>query len=260
MFDLKKIPLIECFGPVIQGEGAVIGQQTYFLRFGGCDFRCTKCDSMHAVDPALVHLNAMWLTQGKIFELLQETRFKKYPRSTKWVTLSGGNPCIHDLSRLVKSLKHDNWKIAVETQGTIWQDWLKECDVVTISPKGPGMIEDFDEPVFEAFMDQAEDLIPDCFNLKVVIFDEADIRFAEHIFYLHSCPEKFYLSQGNPYPPTPHKSPQRGDLPPSDAVIRERLRHNYIDLFDKIKDHPRLSQVKFLPQLHVWVHANKQGV
>ena len=64
----KKLPLMELFGPTIQGEGTVIGQQTYFLRFGLCDYKCRMCDSMHAVDPRLVKANATYLTQAEIFE------------------------------------------------------------------------------------------------------------------------------------------------------------------------------------------------
>src|SRR6476661_4406823 len=86
----KPIPLMEVFGPTIQGEGLVIGQQTYFLRFGLCDYKCVMCDSMHAVDPHRVKANAEWLTQEEILNKLGSI-YK--PNSTRWVTLSGGNPC-----------------------------------------------------------------------------------------------------------------------------------------------------------------------
>ena len=47
--------IAEIFGPTIQGEGAVIGQPTVFVRAGGCDYRCDWCDSLHAVDSAYRH-------------------------------------------------------------------------------------------------------------------------------------------------------------------------------------------------------------
>src|SRR6266853_3314773 len=106
----KQIPLMECFGPTVQGEGAVIGQLTYFLRLGGCDYRCAMCDSMHAVDPVLVKANAQWLTQSQIFTALVNQRIEG---STYWVTLSGGNPCIHDLDYLCSILVTNQWSIAV---------------------------------------------------------------------------------------------------------------------------------------------------
>lgn len=39
----RTFPVIECFGPTIQGEGALAGLPTLFVRFGGCDFRCSWC-------------------------------------------------------------------------------------------------------------------------------------------------------------------------------------------------------------------------
>ena len=37
------ILISEIFGPTIQGEGALIGRPTVFVRTGGCDFRCDWC-------------------------------------------------------------------------------------------------------------------------------------------------------------------------------------------------------------------------
>lgn len=37
----EKIQISEIYGPVIQGEGAVIGKPTVFVRTGGCDYRCS---------------------------------------------------------------------------------------------------------------------------------------------------------------------------------------------------------------------------
>lgn len=55
----KKFPVVELFGPTIQGEGAVAGQFSHFVRFGGCPRRCSWCDSMHAVLPEEVQKNAL---------------------------------------------------------------------------------------------------------------------------------------------------------------------------------------------------------
>ena len=40
------IAISEIFGPTIQGEGALIGVPTVFVRTGGCDFRCSWTPSM----------------------------------------------------------------------------------------------------------------------------------------------------------------------------------------------------------------------
>lgn len=44
-------PISEIYGPVAQGEGVLMGRPTIFVRFGGCDFRCSWCDSLYAVLP-----------------------------------------------------------------------------------------------------------------------------------------------------------------------------------------------------------------
>ena len=52
---MSQLRIAEIFGPTIQGEGALIGEPTVFVRTGGCDYRCTWCDSLHAVDSAYRH-------------------------------------------------------------------------------------------------------------------------------------------------------------------------------------------------------------
>ncbi|MED4958776.1 7-carboxy-7-deazaguanine synthase QueE, partial [Paenibacillus macerans] len=44
------IPVLEVFGPTVQGEGMVIGQKTMFVRTAGCDYRCVWCDSAFTWD------------------------------------------------------------------------------------------------------------------------------------------------------------------------------------------------------------------
>src|SRR4051812_46730356 len=63
---LRTHPVIEIFGPTIQGEGAEAGLPTHFVRFGGCDYRCVWCDTMYAVDPAIVRSTSRRLTTDEI--------------------------------------------------------------------------------------------------------------------------------------------------------------------------------------------------
>ena len=46
--------VVEVFGPTVQGEGPYAGRVCHFLRLGGCDYRCSWCDTPYAVDPAQV--------------------------------------------------------------------------------------------------------------------------------------------------------------------------------------------------------------
>ena len=47
----ERIRISEIFGPTIQGEGPLVGRPTVFVRTGGCDYRCTWCDTLYAVLP-----------------------------------------------------------------------------------------------------------------------------------------------------------------------------------------------------------------
>lgn len=255
----KKIPLVEMFGPTIQGEGAVIGQQTYFMRFGLCDYKCTMCDSMNAVDPMQVKANARFLTPDEIAHEFHQ--FYK-PNTTRWITLSGGNPCIHDLTVLVHELKSHGHKIAVETQGTFFPGWLDRCDIITISPKGPGMGENTDLKVLDKFLDDAviHDIIYRI-NFKVVIFDERDLefvrmlweRYIEGKFSAYGIP--FYLSLGNPYPPGYHEESH----PIDHANHMLELVRRYRMIFKDIQNDRILSNMRLLPQWHVFVWGNEKG-
>ena len=55
-WKLSKIPVIEIFGPTIQGEGMVVGQKTMFVRTAGCDYSCSWCDSSFTWDGSGKHL------------------------------------------------------------------------------------------------------------------------------------------------------------------------------------------------------------
>lgn len=121
-----QMPVTEIFKG-IQGEGIFSGAVTYFVRFWGCDFNCGWCDEPQhkAKNPTLI--------ANSISEIMGHLDRKE----ANIVTLTGGNPCIRDLSELVKLLKLNGFKVHVETQGSVMPNWLADVDFITISPKGP---------------------------------------------------------------------------------------------------------------------------
>jgi 7-carboxy-7-deazaguanine synthase len=258
--DTKKIPVVEMFGPTMQGEGLVVGMRTTFIRFGLCDYECTMCDSLHAVLPERVKENARWLTQTEILEELIGVYC--HPRNCQFVTFSGGNPCIHDLTRLCEGIREDGLQITVETQGTKCPDWLWGCSYICVSPKGPGMGEKYEQQKMDAFMMKMAGH-PGTF-IKVVIFDERDLEFAAALAERHVNllgEGKFWLSLGNPYPPGKDNwagGTASGPIP--NEVLRRNLIERYEQLFDDVKGHPYLKYARFIPQLHVLLWGNKQGV
>lgn len=154
--DVAVFPVIEVFGPTIQGEGGMIGRLTHFLRMGGCGHRCNWCDTMFAVDPRQVMENRTMMTADHIQAALLDCG------DAPWVTISGGDPCIHkNLGGVVQAIK-EHFMVAVETQGAIWQDWLMDVDLITLSPKGPT----------SGMQDKLGDFIMILDNLAAIPFDD----------------------------------------------------------------------------------------
>src|SRR3954470_13694941 len=92
----RTFPVIEIFGPTIQGEGAEAGLPTHFVRLGGCDFRCSWCDTIYAVEPAQVRAHAQPMSGAQIVDAVSTL-----PGRPQWVTVSGGNPALHEFGDCV---------------------------------------------------------------------------------------------------------------------------------------------------------------
>ena len=125
------IAVSEIFGPTVQGEGAVIGKPTVFVRTGGCDYRCSWCDSKFAVLPKF---RGTWrrMPPDEVF-----AKVKRLSPQPILVTLSGGNPALQPLGKLIRLGKAEGYRFAIETQGTVARDWFQELDYLTLSPKPP---------------------------------------------------------------------------------------------------------------------------
>ncbi len=238
-----KFPVMECFGPTIQGEGVLAGVRSHFVRFGGCPYRCKWCDSMHAVDPVKVRANATWGTSEEICQLLNTLR------PSRWVTLSGGDPVIWDLNPLTKLLRHnDKYSIAVETEGAVWRDWLERCQLVTLSPKGPssGMLDKLDHGVLGKYAHVASLDNLCAIAMKIVVFDIEDLMFARMMFTRY--PQfKPFLSVGTPI----HQ--------PYNATRLEICRFTRW-LFEEALKYDDLVDVTIIPQLHVLAWGHKREV
>lgn len=270
----KRIAVMEIFGPTIQGEGPLAGTKTMFIRFGGCDYRCTKCDSLHAVIPGAVKKHARYLTAEEIATELGQLRAGK---GTLWVTLSGGNPCMWDLTRLIQFLHGEGYAIAVETQGTIWQPWLLQCHMIVTSPKSPGMGEKFEPDKYFPFLQKLIDARKP-FATKVVVFSQQDIDFAVNLWeaiepHVKDNPAQagfMFLSLGNPYPPELGADLELQDnqqLVEASIVSHKpisdehklQLLNDYKILVEEMCQDPRIIHMRFLPQLHVLTWNNEIG-
>jgi 7-carboxy-7-deazaguanine synthase len=263
----KKIAVVEIFGPTFQGEGPLAGSKTMFIRLGGCDYRCTKCDSLHAVLPEAVKANSRYLTAD---EIADEVIARAKPSATPYVTISGGNPCMWDLTRLVALLNGGGINCAVETQGTIWQPWLNQCQMVVVSPKGPGMGEKFEPEKFLNVVRRVRDGKKAALAIKVVVFSQQDFEFAldvQDLVFREAPgavhPGLMFLSLGNPFPPVLGPDLKLHDEFPKPQNVtydfdhRLALLRDYRILMEDMVNDPRILFWKFLPQLHVLTYSNE---
>ncbi|WP_199221326.1 7-carboxy-7-deazaguanine synthase QueE [Maritimibacter sp. 55A14] len=239
---MTRLRIAEIFGPTIQGEGALIGAPTVFVRAGGCDYRCTWCDSLHAVesrfrqDWAAMETGAVWA----------EVRRLSGGRPLT-VTLSGGNPAIQDFGPLIANGKAEGYRFAMETQGSVAQDWFASLDMLVLSPKPPSSGEDVDWARFDDCLARAGDA--ECV-LKIVIFDEADYLWAREAAARYpGLP--LYLQPGNHTPP-----PAGAEDGPLDLDgITDRMTWLMERCLADGWFAPRI-----LPQLHVMLWGNRRGV
>lgn len=228
----RTFPVLEVFGPVLQGEGRMIGAQTHFVRFGYCDFRCSWCDTRYAIEPEQVQREAEWLAVDAII-----MRLADLGAHTPWVTLSGGNPAIHDLGALVERLHATGRQVAIETQGSVYRPWIAQCDVVTVSPKPPssGMATDHTRLARFTALPRS--------NLKVVVFDDADYAYARDIHQRY--PDRpLYLQPGN--------AVGEDDT----AALLRKLDW----LAQRVMRDPAMASAVVLPQLHTLMFGNRRGV
>lgn len=234
--------IAEIFGPTIQGEGAVIGAPTVFVRAGGCDYRCVWCDSLHAVDNEYRQTWAKMTTEEVWAEV--ERLSGGVPLT---VSLSGGNPAIQDFGPLIALGKSKGYDFALETQGSVARPWFSELDPLILSPKPPSSGETVDWEKFDACVKAAGEAET---VLKIVVFDDADYAWAKDTAARYSD-LPLYIQPGNHTPPPPDAEDAEIDM----TGIMDR----YEWLIDKtLAD--RWFAPKILPQLHVLIWGNKRGV
>lgn len=238
---MAKIPVLEIFGPTIQGEGKVIGRKTMFVRTAGCDYRCDWCDSSFTWDGSAKDEIRM-MTAEEVYAELKEVGGDYFNH----VTISGGNPAlIKAIQDLVDLFQEKGIYTALETQGSKYQPWMRQIDDLTISPKPPSSMMKPNPPLLDEVIEQC---VHDTLNLKVVIFEEADFDFAKMIHHRYpSIP--FYLQVGNPYLEGEHVDNHT-----------EKLLSLYEDLVDHVMKSSEMNDVYVLPQLHTLLWSNTKGV
>lgn len=114
----------------INGEGFFTGTVVKFIRLSGCNLNCWFCNTKYAWN------GGTFMAEEEILLRLNEVG------RSDFVLISGGEPFIQDISRLLAMLKKEKYFVIVETNGSIevnknWDyiDWL------IVSPKTPEFIQ-----------------------------------------------------------------------------------------------------------------------
>jgi 7-carboxy-7-deazaguanine synthase len=150
----------------IQGEGSRAGRPCAFVRFTGCDLRCTYCDTAYAFHGG---------RDMEPEEILAE--LARHP--TRFVCLTGGEPLLQrELPALVEELVAREYEVAIETHGQRPLDALPPSVIRIADVKTPGS----GEPATDLrWLDR---LMPHD-EVKFVVCSEDDFRWSERIVREH---------------------------------------------------------------------------
>ena len=149
----------------IEGEGIRAGRLCTFIRFTGCNLRCSWCDTKYAFEEG---------REMSVREILDSV-----PADARCVTVTGGEPLLQDeasLMDLTDSLIARGTEVNFETNGSVdFTGFMKDGTIITADYKLPssGM---------SAKMDmEALSKLRGCDVLKFVAADDADLEAAEKV-------------------------------------------------------------------------------
>lgn len=108
----------------IQGEGALTGVHSAFVRVAGCPLRCVWCD-----EPA-----TSWRPAGQWMSVVDVAA--RAVAATEHVVLTGGEPLAQNASAsFAASVRDAGRHLTVETSGAVSPPTSFRCDLASVSPK-----------------------------------------------------------------------------------------------------------------------------
>ena len=137
-----QYPINEMF-QTLQGEGFYTGVPAIFIRLQGCPVGCSWGDTKHTWDKLADRETSLGDILIKTVEsdawgaadadALLAT-LKRQQWTARHVVITGGEPCIHDLTPLTAALQQAGFSCQIETSGTHEVQCSPET-WVTVSPK-----------------------------------------------------------------------------------------------------------------------------
>lgn len=176
----NKFPVVEIFDS-IDGEGKRTGYMAIFVRFAGCNIRCTYCDTCYALSPEDA---LFYFTKDELL-----AKIRSYP--WKRITFTGGEPLLQPLEEICRILGDEGYDINIETNGAV--------PLFRHRPKGVFYTMDYKctgsgvrkYMRTENFRDLTKDDV-----LKFVVSDRRDLDDMKYILdtYFPTGGPKFYVS------------------------------------------------------------------
>lgn len=114
------LKMVEIYDSV-KGEGTQAGIPMTFVRFAKCNLACDFCDTPY---------------NRVAFEINEEPLIKMIiDRKPAWVIFTGGEPLLQLTANITSALKAAQIMLAIETNGTIYNECLQDIDYINVSPK-----------------------------------------------------------------------------------------------------------------------------
>jgi 7-carboxy-7-deazaguanine synthase len=215
----------------IQGEGALVGVPSVFVRTSGCNLRCSWCDTPYT----------SWSPEGTDLGLASIVEQAAQFASARHVVLTGGEPMIaRGIVELSRLFRNRGMHITIETAGTVFAP--VECDLMSISPK---LSNSTPEGAFKAQHERLRfqtDVLHSLMNLCDYQLKFVIVR-AEDIDEVHSIATKLGAS------------PDKVVLMP-EGIAAETLNERGAWIAELCKRYG----YRFSPRLHVHLYGNKRGV
>ena len=160
----------------IQGESSYAGLPFIFVRFTGCNLRCTYCDTTYAYEEGFE------ISEEKLFEKIKSYRIKS-------VEITGGEPLLQEeVYGLTDNLIRNEYTVLLETNGTLDISRLNKKVIKILDIKCPGSGEN-DKTRWENLENlKRED------EVKCVIMNKEDYEWTKWIFNKFSLIERFTVN------------------------------------------------------------------
>jgi 7-carboxy-7-deazaguanine synthase len=159
----------------LQGESTYSGMPCVFIRLAECNLDCSYCDTKYSHQPG---------SRMSIPQVLDTIR--QYP--SQLVEITGGEPLLQDESiALMEALHEQNYRILLETNGSLYLGEVPDYVVKIIDVKTPG------SGFGDSFMKWNLKCLKDQDELKFVLTSHYDYQFALDFINEHQLWERTLL-------------------------------------------------------------------